>query len=245
MVQRAGLPRSECTYWAIRPFQLDPDVKPLFTTPNHPSYPAAHACSSIAVATVLGYLFPRDAKDFATLGERAAESRIWAGIHYRSASRRPPACPRRSRQGFGAGQSGRLKVIPTPAHSADPPRQIAPRPFGRNAVSRHFSEIFDRSGWHAACRMRAETATLECTNMAPTAIAQATSLAAQANRAHHSHRNGTQFDQQLQTQQSQQAAQNNTITESGTAPSAGASLSTDLLRSIATQIDAALGKQSA
>jgi membrane-associated phospholipid phosphatase len=72
------------TYWAIRPFQLDPEVKPLFPTPNHPSYPAAHACSSIAVTRVLGYLFPRDAEGFTALGERAAESRIWAGIHYRS-----------------------------------------------------------------------------------------------------------------------------------------------------------------
>src|SRR5262249_20899191 len=71
-------------YWAIRPFQLDADVTPLFATPNHPSYPSAHACTSISVARVLGYLFPRDAEAFATLGERAAESRIWAGIHYRS-----------------------------------------------------------------------------------------------------------------------------------------------------------------
>jgi membrane-associated phospholipid phosphatase len=72
------------TYWAIRPFQLDPAVKPVFATPNHPSYPAAHACASISVSRVLGYLFPRDAEAFAALGERAAESRIWAGIHYRS-----------------------------------------------------------------------------------------------------------------------------------------------------------------
>jgi membrane-associated phospholipid phosphatase len=72
------------TYWAIRPFQLDPEIKPVFATPNHPSYPAAHACSSIAVTRVLGYLFPRDVAWFAELGERAAESRIWAGIHYRS-----------------------------------------------------------------------------------------------------------------------------------------------------------------
>jgi membrane-associated phospholipid phosphatase len=72
------------TYWAIRPFQLDPEVKPVFATPNHPSYPAAHACTSIAVTRVLGYLFPRDADAFAALGARAAESRIWAGIHYRS-----------------------------------------------------------------------------------------------------------------------------------------------------------------
>jgi membrane-associated phospholipid phosphatase len=72
------------TYWAIRPFQLDPDVKPVFATPNHPSYPAAHACASISTSRVLGYLFPRDAEGFAALGERAAESRVWAGIHYRS-----------------------------------------------------------------------------------------------------------------------------------------------------------------
>jgi membrane-associated phospholipid phosphatase len=52
--------------------------------PIHASPPAAHACSSIAIATVLGYLFPRDAAGFSTLAERAAESRIWAGIHYRS-----------------------------------------------------------------------------------------------------------------------------------------------------------------
>jgi hypothetical protein len=75
---------AKLTYWAIRPVQLDPDVKPIFTTPNHPSYPSAHACTSIAVTRVLGYLFPRDAEAFAELGERAAESRIWAGIHYRS-----------------------------------------------------------------------------------------------------------------------------------------------------------------
>ncbi|MCP3462941.1 vanadium-dependent haloperoxidase [Bradyrhizobium sp. CCGUVB23] len=71
-------------YWAIRPFQLDSDVKPVFATPNHPSYPAAHACASISITRVLGYLFPRDAQALAALGERAAESRIWAGIHYRS-----------------------------------------------------------------------------------------------------------------------------------------------------------------
>ena len=71
-------------YWAIRPFQLDPDVKPLFPTPNHPSYPAAHGCLSTATAAILGYLFPRDAATLAALAEEAAESRIWAGIHYRS-----------------------------------------------------------------------------------------------------------------------------------------------------------------
>jgi membrane-associated phospholipid phosphatase len=72
------------SYWAPRPFMLDPDAKPVVTTPNHPSYPAAHACLSISVAKVMGYVFPRDAEMYAALGNEAAESRLWAGIHYRS-----------------------------------------------------------------------------------------------------------------------------------------------------------------
>src|SRR5262249_3346617 len=71
-------------YWAIRPIQLDLEVKPLFPTPNHPSYPAAHGCFSTAQAVILGYLFPRDTGMLAALAEEAEESRIWAGIHYRS-----------------------------------------------------------------------------------------------------------------------------------------------------------------
>jgi hypothetical protein len=33
---------------------------------------------------ILGYLFPRDAAVLAALAEQAEESRVWAGIHYRS-----------------------------------------------------------------------------------------------------------------------------------------------------------------
>jgi hypothetical protein len=71
-------------YWAIRPFQLDPEVKPLFPTPNHPSYPAAHACQSGANGAILSYLFPSEAPRFMAMAQQAGESRIWAGIHYRS-----------------------------------------------------------------------------------------------------------------------------------------------------------------
>ncbi|MBV8416141.1 MAG: phosphatase PAP2 family protein [Verrucomicrobia bacterium] len=70
------------TYWAIRPFMLG--VTPLFTTPNHPSYPAAHGSHSGAVSAVLAYLFPQDADALNALGKEAAESRLWAGIHFRS-----------------------------------------------------------------------------------------------------------------------------------------------------------------
>lgn len=72
------------TYWAIRPFQLDPAFKPLFATPSHPSYPSAHSCFSSAAAQTLGYLFPHDAASMKTLATAASESRIWAGLHFRS-----------------------------------------------------------------------------------------------------------------------------------------------------------------
>jgi membrane-associated phospholipid phosphatase len=70
------------TYWAIRPFMLG--VTPLFATPNHPSYPAAHGCYSGSISAVLAYLFPLDADALNALGEEAGQSRVWAGIHFPS-----------------------------------------------------------------------------------------------------------------------------------------------------------------
>jgi membrane-associated phospholipid phosphatase len=70
------------TYWAIRPFMLG--VTPLFPTPNHPSYPAAHGSFSGSISAVLAYLFPHDAAALNALGNEAGESRLWAGIHFRS-----------------------------------------------------------------------------------------------------------------------------------------------------------------
>ena len=72
------------TYWAIRPFQYDPDFTPLFTTPNHPSYPAAHSCGTMAGAAILAELFPLNAEEVMALAKEAGEARIWGGIHFRS-----------------------------------------------------------------------------------------------------------------------------------------------------------------
>jgi membrane-associated phospholipid phosphatase len=71
-------------YWVARPFQLDPTITPLLPTPNHPSYPSAHGCDAAAAAAVLAYLFPREAAFFEERAREAAESRLWAGIHFRS-----------------------------------------------------------------------------------------------------------------------------------------------------------------
>lgn len=72
------------TYWAIRPFQLDPDVKPLFQTPAHPSYPAAHGAYSGSQAAILAELFPTEADALTARADEAGMSRIWAGIHFRT-----------------------------------------------------------------------------------------------------------------------------------------------------------------
>ena len=71
-------------YWTIRPFQLDPEFRTVFPTPNHPSYPAAHACYSMTAALMLAHLFPRDASAMMGLGQQSGASRVWAGIHYPS-----------------------------------------------------------------------------------------------------------------------------------------------------------------
>jgi membrane-associated phospholipid phosphatase len=71
-------------YWAMRPNQLDPAITTLFRTPNHPSYPAAHACDSAAIATVIANLFPREAQLMWQKAEESGWSRLWAGIHFRS-----------------------------------------------------------------------------------------------------------------------------------------------------------------
>jgi membrane-associated phospholipid phosphatase len=70
------------TYWRVRPFMLG--VPTLFTTPNHPSYPAAHGCYSGSVSAVLASLFPQDADTLNALGTEAGQSRLWAGIHFQT-----------------------------------------------------------------------------------------------------------------------------------------------------------------
>jgi hypothetical protein len=71
-------------YWAIRPVQLDPTLTTLFATPNHPSYPAAHATNSTAITEIMAYLFPTRAEFFRSQGFEAGRSRRVAGIHFQS-----------------------------------------------------------------------------------------------------------------------------------------------------------------
>lgn len=70
-------------YWYPRPGMADTEVKSVFPSPNHPSYPSAHSCFSTSAATVLSRVFPQDAERIQAIGREASEARLWAGIHYR------------------------------------------------------------------------------------------------------------------------------------------------------------------
>ena len=72
-------------YWAGRPVHFDPGITTLLPNYAHPDYPSAHATQGGAAEAVLARLFPRDAAYFAAWAEELAASRVWAGIHFRSA----------------------------------------------------------------------------------------------------------------------------------------------------------------
>jgi membrane-associated phospholipid phosphatase len=69
-------------YWYLRPHQLEPGITPLFAVPNFPSYPSNHSTFSWSRAAMLSYLFPAHTEEANAMARDAAESRIWAGIHY-------------------------------------------------------------------------------------------------------------------------------------------------------------------
>jgi membrane-associated phospholipid phosphatase len=71
-------------YLVGRPIHFDPTIDTLWTTYPLAAYPSGHACNLTAAATVLGYLFPRDAHYFLSRAKENAATRLWAGIHFRS-----------------------------------------------------------------------------------------------------------------------------------------------------------------
>jgi hypothetical protein len=71
------------TYWLIRPWQVDPAITTPIGRPNHPSYASNHACVSGTMAYTLGATFHAERARLAAMADQAAESRLYAGIHYR------------------------------------------------------------------------------------------------------------------------------------------------------------------
>ncbi|MEM6316574.1 MAG: phosphatase PAP2 family protein [Bacteroidota bacterium] len=72
-------------YMGIRPFQYDPEFKPILVqTPNFPGYPAGHTTVAGSIAAVLSFLFPQDEDLFRKLAKECSESRFEGGVHFRT-----------------------------------------------------------------------------------------------------------------------------------------------------------------
>ena len=71
-------------YLVGRPIHFDPTIETLWLTYPLAAYPSGHATNLTASATMLGYLFLRDARYFLSRAKENAASRLWAGIHFTS-----------------------------------------------------------------------------------------------------------------------------------------------------------------
>lgn len=71
-------------YFNPRPSQLDPSIRTPIGLPNFPSYSSGHSTFSAAASSILSWLFPSGANEFAQMRDEAAISRLYGGIHYRS-----------------------------------------------------------------------------------------------------------------------------------------------------------------
>ena len=71
-------------YWTARPNMFDTSITTVVPNPPFPSYVSNAGALGMATAPVLGYLFPRQAERYLAWARELGESRIWAGIHFRS-----------------------------------------------------------------------------------------------------------------------------------------------------------------
>jgi membrane-associated phospholipid phosphatase len=71
-------------FWTARPNHFDATIATVVPNPNFPTYVSNAAAVAMAPAVVLGHLFPREASRYAGWAKEFGESRIWAGIHFRS-----------------------------------------------------------------------------------------------------------------------------------------------------------------
>lgn len=96
--------RTKFTYWTARPSKRDTTIGTIIPLPLFPSYPSGHSTVSATAATILSAAFP-DAKDGLWESAReAANTRLWAGIHF----------PVDNEQGLAMGEIIGSKVLADP-----------------------------------------------------------------------------------------------------------------------------------
>lgn len=64
-----------------RPFVAHPQIDPLYVV-HSSSFPAGHAATAFAGATLLSYVAPKAAPGFVVLAVLIAYSRVYVGVHY-------------------------------------------------------------------------------------------------------------------------------------------------------------------
>jgi len=77
--------RTKFKYWLARPSQFDTSIPVRIKVPNFPSYVSGHSAFSGAAATVLGRFLPAQRDKLAAMAQQASQSRVFAGIHFRTA----------------------------------------------------------------------------------------------------------------------------------------------------------------
>lgn len=71
-------------YWTARPLHFDPTISTVIPTPPFPTYPSNAATLASAPVVVLAFLFPREKARYDDWAREFGQSRLWAGIHFRS-----------------------------------------------------------------------------------------------------------------------------------------------------------------
>jgi PAP2 superfamily len=71
-------------FWDVaRPNQYERNLPQVLSTPLFPSYPSAHATVAGCAEVLLRYFFPRDASIIKRIIEESAQSRLYAGVHFK------------------------------------------------------------------------------------------------------------------------------------------------------------------
>lgn len=70
--------------WDVaRPNQYGRNLPAVLSTPRFPSYPSAHATVAGCTEIILSYFFPPDSSRIKKAMEESAESRLYAGVHFK------------------------------------------------------------------------------------------------------------------------------------------------------------------
>jgi hypothetical protein len=70
--------------WDVaRPNQYSNGLSPVLSTPRFPSYPSAHATVAGCAEVLLSYFFPEEVSEIKGRMELSAQSRLYAGVHYK------------------------------------------------------------------------------------------------------------------------------------------------------------------